>query len=57
MKRDDVVRRGLEPPAATADAPSGESATPLVADSTTWTPEALEDLLAPIALYPDPVGA
>jgi hypothetical protein len=23
--------------------------------TTTWTPEALEDLLAPIALYPDPV--
>jgi predicted small lipoprotein YifL len=41
------------PPAAAA----GELATPLAADSATWTPEAMEDLLAPIALYPDPVLA
>ena len=33
------------------------AAQPLAADSTTWTPEALEDLLAPVALYPDPVLA
>jgi len=48
------------PPDATAPAAGtaadAESA-PLAADSTTWTPEALEDLLAPVALYPDPVLA
>jgi hypothetical protein len=32
-----------------------ENAQPLSADATTWTPEALEELAAPIALYPDPV--
>ncbi len=32
-----------------------ESAKSLSADSTTWTPEQLEELTAPIALYPDPV--
>lgn len=32
-----------------------ENAKPLSADATTWTPEALEELAAPIALYPDPV--
>lgn len=32
-----------------------ENAQPLTADATTWTPEALEELAAPIALYPDPV--
>jgi Protein of unknown function (DUF3300) len=55
------------PPVATPDAAApaaapgataaGESTTPLAADATTWTPEAMEDLLAPIALYPDPVLA
>jgi Protein of unknown function (DUF3300) len=46
------------PPAAdAATGATGASAQPLAADSTTWTPEALEDLLAPIALYPDPVLA
>jgi hypothetical protein len=50
------------PPAADAGAAgdggaAGASAQTLAADSTTWTPEALEDLLAPIALYPDPVLA
>jgi hypothetical protein len=39
-------------PAATAAAPAPVAA----ADVTrTWSPEALEELLAPIALYPDPV--
>jgi hypothetical protein len=38
--------------AAPADAPA-----PVTADQVarTWTPEALEELLAPVALYPDPV--
>ena len=32
-----------------------ENSQALTADATTWTPEALEELAAPIALYPDPV--
>ena len=32
-----------------------ERSSTLEADSTTWTPEAMEELLAPIALYPDTV--
>ena len=51
-----------EPPAtnsttAPASTPEG-AAVPAVATtaaSGTWTPEAMEELLAPIALYPDPV--
>jgi hypothetical protein len=43
-------------PPATAEAPPPEAApAPLAATDTTWTPEALEELLAPIALYPDVV--
>jgi hypothetical protein len=49
-------------PAATAPPPPGEAAAPaeptaaaLQATSQSWTPEQLEELLAPIALYPDPV--
>lgn len=34
---------------------AAENSQTLSADSTTWTPEALEELAAPIALYPDPV--
>ncbi|MGH7726935.1 MAG: DUF3300 domain-containing protein [Candidatus Eiseniibacteriota bacterium] len=34
---------------------SDEPSETLVATSTTWTPEAMEELLAPVALYPDPV--
>jgi hypothetical protein len=55
------------PPAA--QAPTAPPAAPAAADATaqpapapaaapaqaSWTPEALEDLLAPVALYPDPV--
>ena len=41
-------------PGAAGTAPASEA---LTADSTTWSPEALEDLLAPVALYPDPVLA
>jgi hypothetical protein len=41
---------------APAAAPAAAPAPVAAADVTqTWTPEALEDLLAPIALYPDPV--
>ena len=45
-------------PAAAPDAaPAPAAATPVTAAEVTrtWTPEALEELLAPIALYPDPV--
>jgi hypothetical protein len=57
----------VTPPAtatpAVAPAPSAEqlaqataeNSKSLDADSTTWTPEQLEELTAPIALYPDPV--
>ena len=41
-----------DPAAAAAAAPS---APPLAATDQTWEPEAMEALLAPIALYPDPV--
>jgi hypothetical protein len=47
-----------EPPApATPVAGTGEAPVPVTAAEVTgtWTPEALEELLAPIALYPDPV--
>jgi hypothetical protein len=47
-----------EPPApATPVAGTGEAPAPVTAAEVTgtWTPEALEELLAPIALYPDPV--
>jgi hypothetical protein len=42
-------------PAAPPAAPA--TAAPVTADQVTqtWTPEALEELLAPVALYPDPV--
>ena len=40
-------------PAAPAAAPTPIAATDVA--NATWTPEALEELLAPIALYPDPV--
>jgi hypothetical protein len=54
---------GSKEPAPSAQAPTGTPATtatppaPVTAAevTATWTPEALEDLLAPIALYPDPV--
>ena len=45
------------PAAAPADASQapGQPPAPLQATTATWTPEALEELLAPVALYPDPV--
>jgi len=44
-------------PAAAADASqaAAQPPAPLTASATTWTPEALEELLAPVALYPDVV--
>ncbi len=45
-------------PAAAAQAEAQVPATPptpLAATTAAWTPEALEELLAPVALYPDPV--
>jgi Protein of unknown function (DUF3300) len=45
------------PAAATPDSAAAPAATPVTAEqvSRTWTAEALEELLAPVALYPDPV--
>jgi len=40
------------PAAATAEAPAPVTAAEV---AKTWSPEALEELLAPVALYPDPV--
>jgi hypothetical protein len=42
---------------ATAAAPPAEAPAPVTAADVkrTWSPEALEELLAPVALYPDPV--
>jgi hypothetical protein len=60
-----VVACGKKEPPAAADTPAAAPAAPAeqgaaVANAaatapTSWTPEALEELLAPIALYPDPV--
>jgi Protein of unknown function (DUF3300) len=44
-----------EQPAATAEPEI--AATPLDVTNTTWTPEGLENLLAPVALYPDAILA
>jgi hypothetical protein len=41
-------------PADGTQAP-GQPPAPLQATTATWAPEALEELLAPVALYPDPV--
>jgi hypothetical protein len=49
---------GVADPAATTAGPPAATPAPVTAAEVanqTWTPEALEDLLAPIALYPDPV--
>src|SRR6185436_20764488 len=45
------------PAPAAEPAPADAAPVPalLEASSQTWTPEALEDLLAPVALYPDDV--
>jgi len=56
-------KQAAAPPAASApaaDAGAGQPAdapAPLQASGTTWTPEELEALAAPVALYPDPVLA
>jgi hypothetical protein len=42
-------------PAPAAVQPAAPVSQILTANSTTWTPEAMEDLLAPVALYPDVV--
>jgi hypothetical protein len=39
----------------TATETSAPAASTLAANDQTWTPEALEELLAPIALFPDPI--
>jgi hypothetical protein len=43
------------PAADAAPADAAPSAPPLASTDQTWTPEEMEALLAPIALYPDPV--
>lgn len=45
------------PPPAPAEiaAATQQASQTLQANTTSWSPEALEDLLAPVALYPDPV--
>jgi hypothetical protein len=48
-----VTPEATAPAAAPAPAPTPISATDVA--NASWTPEALEELLAPIALYPDPV--
>jgi hypothetical protein len=61
-KEEPAAAAPAAPPAATtpdavpAAAPAA-APTPVTAEqvTTTWTAEALEDLLAPVALYPDPV--
>jgi hypothetical protein len=63
-----VAACGKKEPPAAADtsaaapaAPATQGATPTpaataaTAGPTSWTPEALEELLAPVALYPDPI--
>ena len=42
-------------PAVAAQSGSQQPPAPLAATTATWTPEALEELLAPVALYPDVV--
>jgi len=60
-KQEPSVATPAAAPATTATAPAAAPAaapTPVTAAEVgpqTWTPEALEDLLAPVALYPDPV--
>jgi hypothetical protein len=44
-------------PPADLTAATQQAAQTLEANATSWTPEALEDLLAPVALYPDAVLA
>lgn len=41
--------------ATTTGSAAAPPATPLATNAETWSPEALEELLAPVALYPDPV--
>ncbi len=58
-KEEPAATTAAPPAAAPEAAPAAAVApTPITAAdvaSATWTPEALEELLAPIALYPDPV--
>jgi hypothetical protein len=62
-KKEPAPAAPATPPAATTqtapDAAAQQAAAqppqPLQATATTWTPEAMEELLAPVALYPDPV--
>lgn len=43
------------PPAGATSSGAAQAPQPLERSSTTWTPEELEELMAPVALYPDPV--
>ena len=53
----DATTAALPADAGATPAAAASAAQPLAATAATWTPEALEDLLAPVALYPDPVLA
>jgi Protein of unknown function (DUF3300) len=57
--KEEPAATSTTPPAATPEtAPAASAPTPVSATDVagaTWTAEALEELLAPIALYPDPV--
>ena len=57
--KEEPTATSTPPPAATPEAaPAAPVPTPVSATdvaNATWTAEALEELLAPIALYPDPV--
>ena len=60
-KKDDAAPAAVPAttvPAETAPATTAAAVEPTAGTSAvtrTWTPEALEELLAPVALYPDPV--
>ena len=56
-KKEEPAAPAAPPAATTPDAAPAAPPTPVTAEQVTmtWTAEALEDLLAPIALYPDPV--
>jgi len=59
----DEPAAGAAAPAVSGPVPNGSPATPLeppaapTADAASWTPVALDEILAPIALYPDPILA
>jgi len=51
----DSATATVQAPPADLSAATNQASQTLQANTTRWSPEALEDLLAPVALYPDPV--